>query len=192
MKPRFANRSRLRTHLTSQRDDFAAAGDALSRHIAARYGVAVVWSDVPDPFKGDLDGCSIVISRGSSPEDRLFLVAHLFGHTVQWNTCDHSRRLGMMIPSKPDAALLDTLEAYEREACRYSQAALHEAGVTAFDQWLADYSACDLAFLRHLYLTGERCECRRFWLAGQPLITPSAIPAFTPRHWGRRIEGIVL
>ncbi|MFM9059040.1 MAG: hypothetical protein ACKOSQ_07950 [Planctomycetaceae bacterium] len=173
-------------------DAFAAAGDALARHVVKTYDVAIDVSDVPAPFKGDLDGRRIVVGRGSDPEERLFLVAHLFGHTVQWNTCDRSRRLGMTMPSNPDAALLDALQAYEREACRYSQAALREAGVTAFDQWLADYSACDLAFLRHLYVTGERREFRRFWLAGQPLIEPLAIPPFTPRCWRRRTQAIVL
>lgn len=61
-----------------------------------------------------------------------------------------------------------------------------------FDQWLADYSACDLAFLRHLYVTGERRAFRHFWRGGQPLIDPLAIPPFTPRRWRRRGQAIVL
>ena len=61
-----------------------------------------------------------------------------------------------------------------------------------FGQWLADYSACDLAFLRHLYLNGERRPFRDFWQADRPLIEPLAIPPFTPRRWRRRDQPIVL
>jgi hypothetical protein len=176
----------------TDRQDFLAAAAALVRHVVDRYAVGVDVVRFAPPFKGDLDGSRILVGDGNTPEERLFLVAHLFGHTVQWNTCDRSRRLGMTMPVDPDGPLLDALEAYEREACRYSQQALHEAGVMAFDQWLADYSACDLAFLRHLYVTGERRAFRHFWRGGQPLIDPLAIPPFTPRRWRRRGQAIVL
>ena len=96
------------------------------------------------------------------------------------------------MPVNPSHEELDALEAYEREACRYSQQALHEAGVDALDQWLADYSACDLAFLRHFYVTGERRAFRSFWQFGQSLIEPLAIPAFTPTRWRQREKPIVL
>lgn len=102
-----------------------------------------------------------------------------------------TRRLGMTRPQNPDAEMLDQLEAYEREACGYSQQALLEAGVTGLDQWLADYSACDLAFLRHVYTTGERWSFRGFWRTGCLLIEPRAIPPFTPRRWRVRDQAIV-
>jgi hypothetical protein len=162
------------------------------RHVVARYGVLVEEVAIEPPSKGDLDGRRILFGRHTTPEERLFLVAHLFGHTVQWNTCVRSRRLGMTRPVKPDEPQLAALEAYEREACRYSRQALHEAGVSDLGQWLADYSACDLAFLRHLYLTGERRPFRDFWQPGRPLIEPLAIPPFTPRRWRRRDQAIVL
>jgi hypothetical protein len=172
--------------------EFVAAMDAVVRHLTGRYDVLVDDVPIEPPAKGDLDGRRILVDTGATPAERLFLVAHLFGHTVQWNTCAHSRRLGMTRPVKPDEPQLAALEAYEREACRYSQQALHEAGVCDLDQWLADYSACDLAFLRHLYLTGERRPFRDFWQGGCPLIEPLPIPAFTPRRWRRRDQAIVL
>jgi len=49
---------------------------------------------------------------------------------VQWNVSAESRRLGMTMPVKPTSEELDALEAYEREACRYSQQAIHEASVS--------------------------------------------------------------
>lgn len=60
------------------------------------------------------------------------------------------------------------------------------------DQWLADYSACDLAFLRHVYKTGERRSFRDFWKPGQRLIEPLRIPSFTPTRWRKRQQAIVL
>lgn len=165
---------------------------AVTRHVADRYGVGVEIAAIPAPLKGDLDGRRILVGDHTTDEERLFLVAHLFGHTVQWNVSAESRRLGMRMPVNPSAQELDALEAYEREACRYSQQAIHESGAGGVDQWLADYSACDLAFLRHLYTTGERRAFRDFWRTGTPRIEPLAIPAFVPSRWRRRARAIVL
>jgi hypothetical protein len=172
--------------------EFRDASNAVTQHVNARYAVSVEVASIKPPLKGDLDGSRILVGDHNTDEERLFLVAHLFGHTVQWNLSAELRRLGMTMPVKPSSDELDALEAYEREACRYSQQALHEAGVLGLDQWLADYSACDLGFLRHFYTTGERRAFREFWTPGQPLIEPLAIPPFTPTRWRRREQAIVL
>ena len=172
--------------------EFRDAYGAVTERIRDRYGVAVELANIEPPLKGDLDGSRILVADHNTDEERLFLVAHLFGHTVQWNVSAALRRLGITMPVKPTGEELDALGAYEREACRYSQQALHEADVSGFDQWLADYSACDVAFLRHLYTTGERRAFRDFWIPGQPLIEPLAIPPFTPTRWRRREQAIVL
>ena len=172
--------------------EFRDACSAVTKHVQARYGISVEVASIEPPLKGDFDGTRILVADRNSDEERLFLVAHLFGHTVQWNLSTELRRLGMTMPVKPTSEELDALEAYEREACRYSQQVIHEAGVTKLDQWLADYSSCDLAFLRHLYTTGERRAFRDFWIPGQPLIEPRPIPAFTPTRWRRREHAIVL
>jgi hypothetical protein len=171
---------------------FLDACNAVTQHVHARYGVAVEVASIKPPLKGDLDGKRILVGDHNTDEERLFLVAHLFGHTVQWNVSAELRRLGMTMPVKPTADDLNALEAYEREACRYSQQAIHEAGVVDLDQWLADYSACDLGFLRHFYVTGERRPFREFWKPDQPMIAPLLIPSFTPTRWRRREQAIVL
>jgi len=172
--------------------EFRDACGAVIKHLHARYGVSVELASIEPPLKGDLDGSRILVADHNTDEERLFLIAHLFGHTVQWNVSAELRRLGMTMPVKPTSEELDALEAYEREACRYSQQAIHEAGVLGLDQWLADYSACDLAFLRYFYTTGERQAFREFWTPGQPLIEPLAMPPFTPTRWRRREQAIVL
>jgi hypothetical protein len=165
---------------------------AVARHVSNRYGVSVEVTCIPAPLKGDLDGSRILVGDHNTDEERLFLLAHLFGHTVQWNLSADLRRLGMTMPVNPTEQELDALEEYEREACRYSQQAIHEAGVFGLDQWLADYSACDLAFLRHFYVTGKRRAFQDFWKPGQRLIEPLAVPAFVPTRWRRREQAIVL
>jgi hypothetical protein len=132
------------------------------------------------------------VGRRVDDEERVFLVTHLIGHTVQWNVSASLRRLGMRMPVRPDAHALAALEAYEREACRYSLTVLHEAGVSVLDQWLADYSACDFAFLRHFYVTGERLPFRSVWRPDQPPLRPLAIPPFTPTRWRRWDHAIVI
>jgi hypothetical protein len=172
--------------------EFRDASNAVTQHVNARYGVEVEVVSIKPPLKGNLDGSRILVADHNTDEERLFLVTHLFGHTVQWNVSAELRRLGMTMPVKPTNHELDALEAYEQEACQYSQQALHEAGVLGLDQWLADYSACDLRFLRHFYATGERRAFREFWMPGQPLIVSLAIPRFTPTRWRRREQAIVL
>lgn len=171
---------------------FEEAFEAVSSLVQSRYGVSVVVGDVDEPFKGDLDGAEIVIGVANDAESRLFLLVHLFGHTVQWNTSEENRRLGMAMPVNPDEERLRRLEAYEREACSYSQQLLHEAGVRGLDQWLADHAACDHAYLRHFYRTGERLAFHRFWRECSPLLVPTAIPAFMPKRWRRRGRAIVV
>lgn len=174
------------------KSEAASAAAAVTALVTGRYGVAIVTGAVGADFKGDLDGAEIVIATGSDAETVLFLVAHLFGHTVQWNTCQRWREIGLAATPGTSREWLAELETYEREACRYGQALLHEAGIRDLDQWLADYAACDAAYLRHFYATGTRGEFFGFWLADRPLLEPLAIPAFTPRRWRRRSQGIVV
>src|SRR5689334_16684624 len=81
----------------------------------SRYGVAVRFASVAPPFKGDLDGLEIRIDPSQTTEEALFMVAHLFGHTVQWNTNQRARVIGTTVANNPTEELLAELEAYERE-----------------------------------------------------------------------------
>lgn len=105
---------------TASTADYSAALIAVIDHVQTRYGVSIEVANIAPPLKGDLDGLRIVVGEHNTDDERLFLVAHLFGHTVQWNLSADWRRLGMAMPVNPTASELDALEAYEREACRYS------------------------------------------------------------------------
>ncbi len=172
--------------------DFHRVFNRVEAHIEQRYGIPVMIKDVPSPFTGDLDGAEIHVDYAEDAESALFIIAHLFGHTVQWNTDASSREIGTRLFRNPTEEELAALRAYEVQARRYSMALFHEAGVRDLDQWLSDFAACDYAYLEHLYATGEKRPFRSFWRAGQPLLEPLAIPEFRPTRWVSRWEGIVI
>jgi len=165
---------------------------SVQEHIERNYHVRVITRDIPVPLLGDLNGAEIHIHTALMAEQRLFLLAHLFGHTVQWNVSRDAFEIGR--PRRPpvDEALLPSLMAYEREAAAYGMALLHEIGIREADQWLSDYSACDLAYLEHYYRTGEKRAPLTFWRTGTPLVGPRAIPPFTPQRLVFRSSGVVI
>lgn len=169
-----------------------AAFNVLEQHVETKYGVPIRIRDVPNPFTGDLDGAEIHVDFEEDIESALFIIAHLFGHTVQWNTDEAAREIGYKLYPNPSDELMKRLHAYEYEACRYSMQLFHEAGVRDLDQWLSDYSACDFRYLEHFYKTGQKPPFKSFWKDGAPLLSPKAIPPFHPTKWVSRWEGIVV
>jgi len=171
---------------------FAEYGAAVHRHIERRYGIHVATVEVGGNFVGDLDGAEIRIDPSATPEQRLFLLGHLFGHTVQWNTDTAAFLLGQpQSPPVPEEALPPLL-AYEREAASYGLALLAEAGAGAVEPWYSNYSACDLDYLTHYYRTGEKGEFRSFWREGRPLLAARTIPFFQPVRRVFRAQGVVI
>ena len=172
-------------------DRFREAFNVLEPYVERRYGLPVVITDVPSPFTGDLDGAGIYVDYDLEPEEALFILAHLFGHTVQWNVSERARSLGTMPVTDASEALLAELAAYEREAARYSLQLFHDAGIRDLDQWMADFAACDIAYLMHYYRTGQKLPFRSFWRDGTEPLVPLAIPPFRPTRWVSR-GGVVL
>ena len=170
---------------------FREVFNLLERHIEERYGLPVVITDVPDPFTGDLDGEKILVDYDLNAEDALFILVHLFGHTVQWNVSAEDRALGLLEVKEPTEELLASLERYERDAACYSLQLFHEAGVYDLDQWLANFVACDISYLLHFYRTGSKREFRSFWLDEAPLLTPMPVPAFRPTRWVSRSGTVI-
>lgn len=172
---------------------FREVFNQIEAYIERRYEIPVVIRDVTDPFTGDLDGARIEVDYDQSCEDALFIIAHLFGHTVQWNSDPRARVVGTakVMPNPPEEFLAE-LSDYERTACRYTLQLFHDAGVHDLDQWTADFAACDSAYLMHFYRTGEKRPFRSFWQSGMPLIEPLPIPSFQPTRWVSRADGVVI
>jgi hypothetical protein len=164
----------------------------LERYIEDRWGIPVIIRDVPSPFTGDLDGAEIHVDYEEDIEGAVFIIAHLFGHTVQWNTCADARKIGSVIAQDPSEEQIQRLVEYEQQGCRYSMQLLHDAGIHDLDQWLSDFAACDLGYLTHFYRTGEKKPFRAFWRDDQPIMEPLEIPEFHPTRWFARGDGIVI
>jgi hypothetical protein len=161
-------------------------------HLEHARGIRVVTRDIPDPLTGDLDGLEIHIDYAVTAEQRLFLLAHLFGHTVQWNTDPAAFEVGRQYRPPVDEKFIPAVIAYESEAAAYGLAMLHQIGITDIDDWFSNYTACDQAYLIHFYRTGEKKELGGFWRDGAPRIEPRRIPAFTPTKRSFRMDGIVI
>ena len=166
--------------------------DIVEPYIERRYGVPVRIREVPNPFTGDLDGAEIHVDHDQEVESAVFIIAHLFGHTVQWNTSEEARKIGYRLYVNASEEELAALTQYEIVACRYSIQLFHDAGVWDLDQWLSDFSACDLAYLMHFYRTGEKRPIMSFWVDGTSQLEPLTIPEFTPQKWVTRWDGIVV
>lgn len=166
--------------------------NVVERFIEERYGIPVVIKDVPSPFTGDLDGSEIHVDHEEDVESAVFIIAHLFGHTVQWNLSARSREIGSKIYQDPTEDQMRELRDYEVQACRYSMQLFHDAGVRDLDQWLSDFAACDYRYLEHFYRTGAKVPFKSFWADGEDLLEPLPIPHFHPRKWVSRWNGIVI
>jgi hypothetical protein len=176
---------------TARDERFREVFNRVERLIEDRYGLPVVITDVTDPFTGDLDGSQILVDYDLNAEEALFILVHLFGHTVQWNVSPTDRELGMLEVRNPTEELLSQLARYEQDAARYSLQLFHDAGVHDLDQWLANFAACDVAYLMHFYRTGEKHPFRSFWSDSAPTLAPLAIPAFSPTKWISRSGTVI-
>jgi hypothetical protein len=164
----------------------------VQRQIENRYGLRVVTRDIPDPLTGDLDGLEIHIDYAVTHEQCLFLLTHLFGHTVQWNVDPGAFELGRKYRPPVDEQLFPEIIEYELEAARYGLSLLHEVGIRDVDPWFSAYTACDQAYLLHYYRTGEKGDFQGFWSDNVPLVAPKPIPKFIPARRAFRMDGIVI
>ena len=167
--------------------DFKVAYDAVKRLIESRYGIEVAVEDVLDPNTGDFDGARILIDYMNDAETSLFVLIHLFGHTVQWNTSEEFRKLGQESSMVKTPEELEKIYAYECDATRYSLTIMHEAGVRDMDAWVSEWFHADWTFLKHLYMTGEKLNVRSLLKPGDGVVlTPLEVPPFKPQHWVSR------
>lgn len=164
----------------------------VQKHLEQVYGIRIVTRDIPDPLTGDLDGAEIHIDYAVTPEQRLFLLGHLFGHTVQWNTDPASFEIGRRYQPPVSEDSIPAIIAYEGEAACYGLSLFHQIGITGLDQWFCNYTACDQAYLLCFYRTGEKRDFHSFWRTDAPRIKPKAIPKFIPTKRSLRMDGVVI
>lgn len=166
--------------------DYRAAYNQIIPVIEKKYGVEVMISDVVDPNTGDFDGQTILIDYDQDLEVALFVLIHLFGHTVQWNVSDEYRALGLNVAVGKTAEEMAAITEYERGATQLGIALLHEAGVRHLDGWASDWWRADFEYLVHFYRTGEKKDVRGLLKRGGEALAPLPIPHFTPTKFASR------
>jgi hypothetical protein len=171
--------------------------DTLAKVIkyAKEIGLEVVIDNGIDKyFKGDLDGQHIYCAD-ITPEEKLFNVLHLIGHSVQWNVSDDLRKLGSKLHKNPSAELLGRLQTYEWEANCYALHVLHEVGEFELDKWLSTKYVEDMMLLTHFYLTGEKIKDVSGATLNYPFkreLVENKIPPFVTKKSEKRRNGIVI
>jgi hypothetical protein len=171
---------------------FADDCAVVQQRIERIYGIKVVTRDIPDPLTGDLDGLEIHIDHAITAEQRLFLLAHLFGHTVQWNLDPGAFDVGKQYCPPVAEDLIPRIIEYESEAARYGLALCNDARIDGIESWFSAYSACDQAYLLHFYRTGEKKDFHSFWADNVLIVQPKPIPPFTPQRRTFRMDGVVI
>src|SRR5438105_10189505 len=134
--------------------DFVEAYKIVDRYIEERYRVISTICDVIDPNTGDFNGKWIKVDHLLDAESALFVLLHLFGHTVQWNIDPAFRKLGQETVNSATPEQLKQIYTYERQATQYGIQILHECGMFELDQWMSDFWSADWQTLAEFYTTG--------------------------------------
>lgn len=167
---------------------------------ALNHGIKVREAALKTKVTGDFNGLEIIIRSDLSWEMKLFIMVHLFGHTVQFNHSPALREIGMKRWTRQELKEeknIKTICDYERMAARYGLWLLHMSGIDFLDQWASDWSNGDLKYLLMLYTTGAKYELTGRFLKqykeeyikfGSKLIKPLRVPKFTPQEWPSRFS----
>ncbi len=120
------------------------------------YGLRVEYCDLGSNT-GEFDGESIKISTACPKDMSLFVLSHLFGHTVQWCVSESARQIGLKKFSAPvDEVSLMLVKEYEKNASQLGASLL----VSVWDypvaiwNWIGNWFDADWKYLRDLY-TGK-------------------------------------
>ncbi|HWW01520.1 MAG TPA: hypothetical protein VNZ64_17615 [Candidatus Acidoferrum sp.] len=158
---------------------------ALAEHIEGAYSLKVNVGPVTGSYTGQFDGKEIWVDLNHDPEEAVFILVHLFGHTVQWNLDEKLRRLGLANSGVTEEDL-PRIYQYERQASQFGLALLEETGEFRLARWLSNCFGADWRFLAHFYRTGEKLRFNREEGADEPLLSALPIPSFIPQRWPPR------
>jgi hypothetical protein len=165
--------------------DFRKVFGALVERLEREYRLKVNVGPVTGSYTGQFDGREIWVDLEKDPEEAVFILVHLFGHTVQWNVDEKLRVLGLANSGVSEADL-PRIYQYERQASQLGLALLEETGEFGLTRWLTDRFGADWKFLAHFYRTGAKVRFETDAGADEPLLRSVAIPTFIPQRWPPR------
>lgn len=165
--------------------EFRAVFHALVERIEQAHSLKVSIGPVTGSYTGQFDGKEIWVDLDKDPEEAVFILVHLFGHTVQWNVDEKLRVLGLASSGVTEADL-PRIYRYEREASRLGLGLLEQTGEFRLARWLTNRFGADWKFLARFYRTGEKVRFEVETGAEEPLLTSIRIPSFVPQRWPPR------
>lgn len=186
-------------YLSNTETDFQTYFNSIRSLIEKKYCLTVTTQPLIDDRTGEFNGRFINIDSSQDVEEQLFLLLHLFGHSIQWAVSDYWRELGLKQPGFDEfddyrfelLKRIDEIYEYEEEASSYGMALLHEAKIYCLDQWLSDWFHADWKFLHRVYKNGFKKEYLQDF-KGQyfeyftEIINPKSIPIFELAEWDYR------
>ena len=165
--------------------DFRTVFHSLVEQIERAYSLKVNIGPVTGSYTGQFDGQQIWVDLDKDPEEAVFILVHLFGHTIQWNLDEKLRLLGLANSGVTEADLPRIYE-YERQASQLGLALLEQTGEFRLARWLTNRFGADWKFLDHFYHTKEKVRFETKTNINEPLLTSIPIPNFTPQRWPPR------
>jgi hypothetical protein len=165
--------------------NFRAVFHAVVEQVEQAYHLNVNIGPVTGSYTGQFDGKEIWVDLDKDPEEALFILVHLFGHTIQWNINEKSRILGLANSGVTEADL-PRIYQYERQASQLGLALLEQSGEFRLARWLTDRFGADWKFLAHFYRTGDKLRFESETGRNEPLLTSIPIPSFNPQRWPPR------
>src|SRR6266446_9077349 len=165
--------------------DYRTVFRSLAEHIERAYSLKVNVGPVTGSYTGQFDGREIWADLDKDPEEAVFILAHLFGHTVQWNLDEELRVLGQANSGVKEEDL-PRIYQYERQASQFGLALLEETGEFRLARWLKNCFGADWKFLAHFYRTGEKVRFESEAGADETLLAALPIPSFIPQRWTPR------
>jgi hypothetical protein len=169
---------------------FKEAYNKVDQYVEERYKIVSTIGDVIDPNTGDFDGSKIMVDYTLDAEQALFVLGHLFGHTVQWDTNEDFRKLGQETVKGATPEQLEKIFIYEQDATSYFIQLLHECNIYDLDQWATDFWYADWCALKAFYTEGtiiDQCKVRdNIRHNSFPVLRSLPIPEFTPTRYESR------
>jgi hypothetical protein len=158
------------------------------RAVEEDFHIRVYIGDVPDPNTGTFDGSEIGVDFANDLEMSLFVLVHLFGHTVQWNTVPAYRTIDSRAKPGAPPEVIEEARTYEQNASRLGLGLMHHAGIRDRDRWISNWWACDWRYLSTFYSTGKlpTWADMRGIVDNAPLLEPLPIPKFHPQRFYAR------
>lgn len=151
---------------------------------ASYYGFDVVVKDLGEidiangklPETGTFDGFTIAVSSRQMPSPMVFILLHLFGHSVQCCSPSESEIVNRFFAAPHDKKI-DVLADYEFRAAQFGLQLLHETEYFELDQWFTDYVHADHNMVATYYKTGIVPHISTCLDCGKELIKAAPIPA---------------